>query len=79
MSMAVEVPRWGGGGHIPKSWLASPPNVAGPQIVARPPNLSVLLTHCGQLILRKSSKFDATICHILGLKCTKFDFRGGST
>jgi len=36
------------------------------------------LTHCGQLILRKISKFDTTICQILRLKCTKFDFRWGS-
>jgi len=50
----------------------------GPQIVARPPNLAVLLTHCGQLILRKISKFDATRCQISRLKCTKFDFRCGS-
>jgi len=36
----------GVGGHMPpKSWLA--------------PNLAVLLTQCGQLILRKISKFDA--------------------
>ena len=33
--------------------------------------------HCGQLILRKISKFDATRCQILRLKCTKFDFRWG--
>jgi len=31
------------------------------------------------LILRKISKYDATRCHILRLKCTKFDFRWGST
>jgi len=36
------------------------------------------LTHCGQLIVRKISKFDATRCQILRLKCTKFDFRRGS-
>jgi len=30
------------------------------------------------LILRKISKFDVTICQILRLKCTKFDFRWGS-
>jgi len=30
------------------------------------------------LILRKISKFDATRCHILRLKCTKFDFRWGA-
>ena len=54
-----------GGGHRPL------------QIVARPPNLAVLLTHCGHLILRKKiSKFDATRCQILRLKCTKFDFAG---
>ena len=48
------------------------------QIVARPPNLAVLLIHCDhQLILRKISKFDATRCQILRLKCTKFDFRWG--
>jgi len=39
--------RGGAGGHRP-------------QIVARPPNLAVLLTHCGQFILRKITKFDAT-------------------
>jgi len=32
----------------------------------------------GQLILRKISKFDATRCQILRLKCTKFDFRWDS-
>jgi len=42
------------------------------------PNLAVLLTHCGQLILRKISKSDATRCQILRLKCTKLDFRWGS-
>jgi len=30
------------------------------------------------LILRQISNFDATRCQILRLKCTKFDFRGGS-
>ena len=49
--------------------------VQAPQIVARPPYSPVLWTHCGQLILRKISKFDATRCQILRLKCTKFDFR----
>jgi len=34
--------------------------------------------HCGQLILRKSSKIGATRCQILMPKCTKFDFRWGS-
>jgi len=34
--------------------------------------------HCGQLILRKISKFDGTICQILRLECTKFDFCWGS-
>jgi len=49
-----------------------------PQIVARPPNLAILLTHCGQLILKKISKFHAIRCQILRLKCIKFDFRWGS-
>jgi len=31
------------------------------------------------LILRKISKFDATRCQILRLKCTKFDFRCDQT
>jgi len=31
------------------------------------------------LILRKIIKFVATRCHILQLKCTKFDFGWGST
>jgi len=48
-----------------------------PQIVARPPNLATILTHRGQLILRKTNKFDATGCQILRLKCTKFDFSRG--
>ena len=43
------------------------------------PNLAVLLTYCGQLILRKNSKFDATRCQILRLKCKTFDFLWGST
>jgi len=58
----------GPGGHRPLQIVAIP----------LPPNLAVLLTHGGQLILRKISKFDATRCHILSLKCTKFDFRWGS-
>ena len=49
-----------------------------PQIVARPANLAVLLTHCGQLIVIKISEFDATRCQILRLKFTKFDFRWNS-
>ena len=32
----------------------------------------------GQLILRKIIKLLATRCHILKLKCTKFDFGWGS-
>jgi len=32
----------------------------------------------GQLILRKIVKIVATRCHILSLKCTKFDFGWGS-
>jgi len=78
---------WGGqwrfhagpGGIGPfKSWLG-PVNLAGRQIVAGPLKcLAVLLTHCGQLILGKISKFDATKCQILRLKCTKFNFRLGS-
>jgi len=56
----------------------APPNRGWPPKFSRPLNLAVLLTHCGQLILRKISKFDATRCQILRLKCTKFDFRLGS-
>jgi len=67
---SVAVPRCG-------QIVARLPNLAGPQIVARPPNLAVLLTHSGQLILRKISKCGATRCQILRLKCTKFDFRWG--
>ena len=44
------------------------PGVRGPRIAVRdPPNLVVLLTRCGQLIPRKTSKFDATRCQILRL------------
>jgi len=39
---------------------------------------TVVCTHCGQLILRKISKYDATRCQILTQKCTKFDFYWGS-
>ena len=46
-------------------------------VTSPPPNSAVLLTHCRQLILRKISKFDATRCQILRLKCTEFDFRWG--
>ena len=64
--LAVAVPGWG----------------TGPQIVASPSppqkKSAILLTHCRQLILRKSSKSDATRCQVLKLKCTKFDFRWGS-
>ena len=42
------------------------------------PNLAVLLTPCGQLLLRKISKSDDNRCEILRLKCTKFDYRWGS-
>ena len=42
--------------------VTRPPNLAGP------PNLAVLLTHCGQLIIREVSIFDATSCQILGHK-----------
>jgi len=48
------------------------------QIVARPPNLAVLLIRSGQLLLGIISKSDATRCQILRLKCTKFDIRWGS-
>ena len=37
-----------------------------------PPNLAVLLTRCGQLVIRRISKSDATRCQILRLKCIKF-------
>ena len=53
LSATMAAPRWGRG--------------TDPQVVARPPNLAVLLTHCGQLILRKISKSDATRCQILRL------------
>jgi len=58
-----------GGAKAPKSLLAPPPQ-----------KNNLVLTYCGQLILRKISKFDAdaTRCQILKLKCTKFDFCWGS-
>jgi len=78
----MEVPRWGQWAQPPppkkKSWLAPSPNLAGPQIVARFPNLAALLIRCDQLILGKISNFDANRCQILKLKCTKFDFLWGS-
>jgi len=53
-----------------KSWLPPPQKLA-----------VALLTHCGQLILRKKkiSKFDSTRRDILRLKCTKFEFRSAQT
>jgi len=45
---------WGGGTNPSKSWLP-PKKLSGPQIVARRPNLAVLMTHCSQLIRRKIS------------------------
>jgi len=66
---AAAAPRWGQGGRG---------GTGPPQIAARPPNLAVLLTRCGQLILRKINKFDAIRCQILRLQCTKFYFRWGS-
>ena len=38
----------------------------------------VICTKFGKSILRKIIKIVATRCHILGLKCTKFDFGWGS-
>jgi len=54
------------GRHRPaKSWLG--------------PSFSRILHRlCGELLLRKFSKFDATTCEILKLKFTKSDFRRGS-
>jgi len=52
-------------GTGPKSWL-------------RPPNLAALLTDWSVDSRKTISKFDATRCQILRLKCTKFDFRWGS-
>jgi len=68
----------GRGGHRPLQIVVRPRSITDPQLVARPPNLAVLLTHCGQLLLTKISKFHATGCQILRPKCTKFDFRWGS-
>jgi len=41
-------------------------------------SLEGLAPNFGKLILRKISKLVATRCHILKLKCTKFDFGWGS-
>jgi len=43
-----------------------------------PIRLGKLTTHCGQLLLGKISKFDATRCQILRLKRTSLRFRWGS-
>ena len=59
----MAIPRWGTGPC--KSFLGAQ-------------NLAVLFTHCGQLILGKITKPDATRCQISRLKCTQFDFRRGS-
>jgi len=41
--------------------------------------IAVLLTHSDQLLLRKITKLHATRFLILRLKCTKVDFRWGSS
>jgi len=38
----------------------------------------ILSTKFGQVVLRKITEIVATRCHILRLKCTKFDFGRGS-
>ena len=53
------------GAQAPPNRGYAPQNSAGPQTVARPPNLAVLLTHRGQLLLRKIGKIDAARCQIL--------------
>ena len=74
----MAVPHWGrDGGTAPPQIVARPPKFSRPQIVATPPNPAVLLTHRGQLILRKISKSDSTRCLTLTLRGTKFDFRWG--
>ena len=51
-TQSVAVPDWGlGGAQAPKSWLA--PKFSRPPKLWKGPKLAVLLTHCGQLILRK--------------------------
>jgi len=65
-------------GTGPQIVARSLPKLAGPQILDRPPNFAVLFTHCGGLILKKISKFDATRCQVLRLKRTNFHFRWGS-
>jgi len=60
---------------VDKQWRVQVgPGGTGPQTVARlpPPNSAALLTHRGQLILRKIGKFDAIRCQTLRLKCTKY-------
>ena len=56
-----------GQGAQPLQFVARPPNTTSPQIVAKPPNLAVLSTHFGQLILSKISKSDVIRCQILRL------------
>jgi len=65
---AVPVTRWGDSPPPPNRGWA-------------PKFSQTLDTLCGQLIIRKISKFDATRmtrCQILRLQCTEFDFRWSS-
>ena len=65
LSLPVMVSRWAGGGaQAAKSRI-------GPKFIR---TLDTLWSIDSQ----KISKFDATRCQILKLKCTKFDFRWGS-
>jgi len=62
----MSVPRWGA--QAPKWRLAAAKKKNQPASkLWLGPNLAVLLTHCGQLILRKICEFDATGCQILRL------------
>jgi len=66
LDLPMWFPRGGAGGTGPPgSWLDLP-------------KFSSTLDTLWSIDSLKNSKFDATRCQILRLKCTKFDFRWGS-
>ena len=63
LSPAQAFPRGGRGNKPPNR---RPPHLAGPHIVANPPNLAVPLTHSGLLILEKIVNFTPPVVRFKG-------------
>ena len=67
--------------HVNYRWAKTHPlgQIAHPLQAFRPNGLvDIIFSNFGKMILRKIIKITATRCHILKLKCIKFDFDWGS-